>query len=426
MTINALERLLSGTFADPDVAAMLSVPTRSVVIAESLAGAEADLVAPLALGRRVAVVADPRTQAVLGGRVADALAKIGSVSPIILSPEPHADMETTAMVRETARSVDALVAVGSGTINDLCKLAAAQLGKPYIVFGTAPSMNGYTSISAAITDNAVKKSLAAKAPVGVFLDLTVLAAAPKRMIRSGLGDSLCRTTAQADWLMAHLLFDQPYRSAPFALLAEDEADLFGSAAALVTGDLTAMRCLARTLVLSGFGMTICGGSHPASQGEHLISHYVDMMADETCPKTFHGEQIGVTTLTMAALQHRMLADQPPQLSATAIDRQSVIDHFGSERGEECWREFAPKRLDDGRAAQLNARLVRDWSGIRQEILAILRPVAELEATLMMANCPTTPEALGWPPDLYGNAVRHARELRGRYTFLDLAVDAGVL
>ena len=39
-----------------------------------------------------------------------------------------------------------------------------------------------------------------------------------------------------------------------------------------------MRALARTLVLSGIGMTICGGSYPASQGEHLISHYIDMLS----------------------------------------------------------------------------------------------------------------------------------------------------
>ena len=44
------------------------------------------------------------------------------------------------------------------------------------------------------------------------------------MIRSGLGDSLCRATAQADWLLSHLLLDLPYRTMPFVLLAEDEAD----------------------------------------------------------------------------------------------------------------------------------------------------------------------------------------------------------
>jgi Glycerol dehydrogenase and related enzymes len=97
-----------------------------------------------------------------------------------------------ARVRAATAEADALVAVGSGTINDLCKYAAFLDRKPYVVFGTAPSMNGYTSVSAAITEHGHKKSLPAAAPVGVFLDLAVLAAAPPRMIRSGLGDSICR------------------------------------------------------------------------------------------------------------------------------------------------------------------------------------------------------------------------------------------
>jgi glycerol-1-phosphate dehydrogenase [NAD(P)+] len=37
----------------------------------------------------------------------------------------------------------------------------------------------------------------------------------------------------------------------------------------------------------------------------------------------------------------------------------------------------------------------------------------------------TPEALGWPRAFYRAAVRHAREIRGRYTFLDLAADSGL-
>ncbi len=98
-----------------------------------------------------------------------------------------------------------MIAVGSGTINDVCKYGSAQDKKPYAVFATAPSMNGYTSVNAAITVHGHKMSLAAQAPVGAFFDLGVLAAAPARMIRSGLGDSLCRTTAQADWLLSHLL-----------------------------------------------------------------------------------------------------------------------------------------------------------------------------------------------------------------------------
>src|SRR6202008_4909969 len=110
-----------------------------------------------------------------------------------------------ARLRTATAGADALIAVGSGTINDLCKFVAARDGKPYAVFGTAPSMNGYTSANAAIIVAGLKASLPTRPPVGVFLALSVLAAAPARMIRSGLGDCLCRPTAQADWLLSHAL-----------------------------------------------------------------------------------------------------------------------------------------------------------------------------------------------------------------------------
>src|SRR5690606_22810533 len=141
-------------------------------------------------------------------------------------------------------------------------------------------------------------------------DLAVLSAAPERLIRAGLGDSLCRTTSQADWLLAHLLFDKPYRRLPYALLKDDEGPLFAQSAALVRGDGEAMRRLVRTLNLSGFGTAIVGNSEPASQGEHLISHYIDMFAPASRRLIFHGEQIAVTTLSMARLQHAMLRGKP--------------------------------------------------------------------------------------------------------------------
>jgi glycerol-1-phosphate dehydrogenase [NAD(P)+] len=321
--MSLLDQLLDGTLADPDGGPPLQVPTRSVAIASSLAGREQELVRGLDLGGRLVVVSDPTTREVLGARVEDALASIAEIQSLVLPDRPHADDAAAARLRAATAAADALIAVGSGTINDLCKYVAAGAGKPYAVFGTAPSMNGYTSVNAAITVAGHKKSLPAAAARGVFLDLQVLAAAPPRMIRAGLGDSLCRPTAQADWLLAHLLLGRPYREAPFALLAEDEAALFAEPAALLSGDLAAMARLARTLVLSGFGMTLCGGSYPASQGEHLISHYMEMMAP-SLPEAFHGEQIGVTTLAVARLYEALLDGPPPRVAATALDRKSVV------------------------------------------------------------------------------------------------------
>lgn len=426
MSAETIRLLLEGRYRDPDGPGLLGVPTRSVVIAPSLAGSEADLVAGLGLGRRLCVVSDPTTHEVLGARVERALSGIAEVTRIVLPGQPHADAATAASLRQAGRLADAWIAVGAGTLNDLCKYVAAQDGKPCAVFGTAPSMNGYTSVSAAITVDGLKKSLPAVAPLGVFLDLRVLAAAPPRLIRAGLGDSLCRPTAQADWLLAHLLHGQPYREAPFALLAEEEAGLLAEPEALLAGDLDAVARLARTLVLSGFGMTVCGGSYPASQGEHLISHYVEMRRPTDGPESFHGEQVGVTTLTMARLQERMLAGGPPRVAPTRVDEAAVTCHFGPELGPDCWRELAAKRLDAAAAAALSQRLVAGWEVWRARLAAVTRPARALADVLRRAGAPTTPEDLGWPRPFYREAVRHAREIRNRFTFLDLAADAGVL
>lgn len=426
MSAERLRRLLAGTLPNPDGGGCLRVPTRSVVIAPDLSGREAVLVQELGLGPRLLVVSDPTTRRVLGERVAAALQGIAGVEERVLEEQPHADRDTAERIRARAAGCDALVAVGSGTVNDLCKYAAHQAGTPYAVFATAPSMNGYTSANAAITTHGHKQSLPATPPLGVFMDLAVLAAAPARMIRSGLGDSLCRPTAQADWLLAHRLLDQPYREAPFQLLAEDEPALLAAPEALLNGDPSAMARLARTLVMSGFGMTLCGSSHPASQGEHLISHYLDMLGDPVWPESFHGEHIAVTTLTMARLQETLLAGAVPELRACELDEAAFVARYGRPLGESCWASFRPKCLTAQRARELNRRLAADWSDIRARIGAVIRPAAELEAVLRRAGAPTRPADLGIPEVAYRDAVRHAREIRDRYTFLDLAADSGRL
>lgn len=426
MAEDLIDRLIAGTYPDPDGGPPLRVDTRAVAIAKTLAGTEADLVRPLGLGRHLAVVSDPTTHAVLGARVERALKSLGEVTSIVLPEHPHADAETVERIRTATKSADALVAIGSGTINDLCKYSSACDRKPYVVFGTAPSMNGYTSVNAAITVNGHKKSLAAHAPLGAFLDLSILAAAPVRMIQSGLGDSLCRATAQADWLLSHLLFGHPYRTMPFVLLAEDEPELFASAGPLVNGDLRAMEKLVRTLLLSGFGTAICGNSLPASQGEHLISHFGDMFPDPERPFSFHGEQIGVTTLTMARLQGRMLDGPAPSVSADRSTESDFIAGLGAALGPSCWKDFSQKRLTDEKAADVNQRIAGNWNDYRAAISAISLHADELACVLKDANAPRRPEQLGWSRPSYQNAVRQARKIRNRYTFLDLAADAGVL
>ena len=422
---DALEQLLAGRYPDPETGELLRAETRAVVIEDSLDGAEAELVAGLGMGRRLAVLADVDTEAALGARVVRALSSKFAVQTVVLDRGPHADDETVVrLLADVAAGTEGVIAVGSGTINDLAKLVAHARGIPQAVFATAPSMNGYTSVSASVLGGGIKKSVRVATPVGAFFDLGVLAAAPPRLIRAGLGDSACRSTAQIDWLLAHMLLDRPYREAPFAMLAADEDALLADPHALMAGDRAAMRHLVRTLVLSGFGMTISGGSYPASQGEHLLAHYITMMGAPDGLDTLHGEEIGVCTLAMARLQDAVLAsDSPPELHPSRVTHDDVLRRFGPEAGATCWRELEPKLLDRAGADVLNARLARDWGTMRERMTRIAVGAPRLRQVLEQADVPTEASALGWSRDLFDDARRHAREIRNRYTFLDLAADA---
>ena len=420
-----IQSLLDGTYVDAETGKTVSIATRSLVVADTLAGTEAELVAALGFGRKLAVISDPTTRSVLGARVETALAGKSDVQSIVLSDNPYPDDDAVNAIRRAAGSADAYIAIGSGTINDLTKYSSALDGKPYAVFATAPSMNGYTSLTASISQHGHKLTLPAQAPAGAFFDLAVLAAAPKRMIRAGLGDSVCRATAQTDWLMSHLLLGTPYRQLPFDLLADEEPLLLEMASDLVAGSIEAMRVLVRTLILSGLGTAIFGSSAPASQAEHLVSHYIDMLAPATRPHVFHGEQVGVTTLSMARLQETLLAS-PPVLKADTVTEQDVIDHFGAELGSSCWPEFAAKRLDAAKADELNHRISTQWTNISAKLAQSFLSPARIEAVLHAAGGPTTPTSIHLDRGFYEAALLHGREIRNRFTVLDVMGAGGRL
>lgn len=424
----SIDTLVAGRWTDPATGRPAMLPFRSVAIERTLAGREAELVRRLDIGRQLAVVSDPATHEALGARVERALGAFAAVHPVRLPDRPHADEETVERIRRATKGDDALIAVGSGTINDLCKQASFLDGKPFAVFATAPSMNGYTSTSAAITVHGHKKSLSAQGARGVFVDLGVFARAPSHLILSGLGDSLCRTTAQVDWLLSHRLRGTPYSETPFLLLARDEAALFAAADGLTRGDLAALESLARVLMLCGFGICLAGTSAPGSQAEHLISHYADMMDQGHAQAalgrpSLHGEQIGVATLTVARLQARLLAlGEQPRLRRTVINEAAIRAHFG-DSGAACVAEFRAKALDAAETDRVNDVLAATWPDLRQELMSKLLPPAHLEDVLARAGAPRRPADLGWPDAFYRTAVMWARRIRNRYTCLDLIDDS---
>lgn len=422
-----IDDMVAGTWVNPSTGQPMRLPYESIVFADTLEGREADLVARLGLGQTFTVVADPATFEALGRRVAQALRGLGSVDIVVLD-HPHADMATVATLSERLASAEAVVAVGSGTVNDLCKYVTGRAGRPYCVFGTAGSMNGYTSSTASLTlDSGLKVSLPSHAPAGFFVDLAVNAAAPTHLAAAGFGDCLARSVAQVDWWMSHRLLGTPYTSLPYLIQDDDERALNARAALLPRGDIAAVGYLFRVLTLCGLGISFTGVSNHGSMGEHQISHYIDCFAGPDHPGSLHGQQVGVASLTMARLQQAMLAsERPPEVRPTRIDEPGMVRRMGAEVTAQCRSELERKAFDRESAAAFNRKLAELWPALRAECSAFTLPVAEMIRLLDASGGPTTAAGLGLRPEVYREAVLHCREMRNRFSFLDIAADAGML
>ena len=402
---------------------------QKMLIADTLDGCEADLVREIGMQDSIGIVADPDTWDALGSRVAAALAVAGhDPEVVILDAQPHATMAEADALAQRLRGVDAVVAAGSGTINDLTKHVTAQDGRACCVFGTAPSMDGYTSSTVSMTlDSGLKVSMPAQSPRGVFLDLEVLSAAPKRMAAAGYGDALCTSVARIDWWMSHRLTGSFYEEAPYLIFEPDADVLAASATGVGERNREAIGWLTRALVLSGLGIGFTGVSNHGSMGEHQISHYVDCFARDRHPGTLHGQQVGLATLTMGRIQQWFLSqERPPLIKPTRIDESDMARRMGGRTAAQCELEYRKKALDVNGAAALNESLQEIWSDLRTELREWVVPVSEMSKRLAAAGGAVTAGELGIPIDFYREAVRHGHEMRNRFSFADLACDAGLL
>ena len=420
-----IDELIAGSWRDPEDGELKSIPLEAIEIADTLEGREADLVRARHGTKRLCVVHDENTRAALGGRVLDALRRDGATVSEYLWENPKVTPETATMLSEATADAEALIAVGSGSISDGAKYATFLDGREYSVFATSP-MNAYTTPTASVSFDGFKKSLTCHSAKGVFFDLGVLADCPKRLVSAAFADVVCRTTAQVDWLMSHLLFGTPYSATAYTLLAYDEGGMVRDAARLLEGDFEALAQLTRVSAILGTGTSFTGTTHMGSMAEHMISHCIDMFA-RPHPGSSHGEQVGVATLTMSALQNDILGrDRPPELRPTAIPEERLRATYGDGVAETMLEETRRKALDEAEAARLNERLRADWDRFRSTLVGTMRPHGEIERSMRAAGCRTTAAELGLDPASYRRYVRDARFIRDRFSMLDVADDSGQL
>jgi glycerol-1-phosphate dehydrogenase [NAD(P)+] len=313
--------------------------------------------------------------------------------------------------------------VGAGVINDLGKWVAADRGLPHVTFATAASMNGYTSANIAPTIGGVKRLLDGQAPRFVASSPAVLAAAPYELTASGLGDALAKSVSSADWLCNHLLFGDYYCERSVRLIEEIEPLYLQHPQTLAVREPQAVDALFSALLLTGVAMTMAGTSAPASGGEHLISHYLDMVAlAQGTEHDLHGRQAGVGTILACELYRRVLACESPALGP--IDEKINGAAWGNAAAA-VEAEYARKlpRLVEARS-KLAARGA--WDELRQSLAPMVRPPETIRDCLAAASAAHKAEHIGCTHERLLDAVTNAHEIRSRFTILDLARLAGVL
>jgi glycerol-1-phosphate dehydrogenase [NAD(P)+] len=198
------------------------------------------------------------------------------------------------------REVDGILAVGGGRVVDAGKYLSHLTLLPLLAFPTATSNDGFCSPFASLLFNGEKRTIQARLPQGVALDLDIIRNAPPSFFYSGVGDLISNLTAIVDWKLA-FHHSGTYVDDFAVATAQTAVESFIHHPFHSPENLDCLRTLANGLLLSGIAMEISGSSRPASGSEHLISHAYDSLAET---QRMHGLQVGVATYLMSLVQNK--------------------------------------------------------------------------------------------------------------------------
>jgi len=386
--------------------------------------------------KKVLLLADNITWEAAGEQCKESLEVRCKVIPAVLNPEGEKRVTARAgylgKIAEKAQLADVILTVGTGTITDLGKLTGNALKKTVLCFPTAPSMNGYTSPVAAYLKDGLKLTVPVNPAYGVFFDPGILERAPLDLIKSGFADSLAKSFANADWKISSLITGEEFCSLPYRIVGESEKNYVDKGDLLLKRDRQTIRALMDALNLGGISMIIAGKSSPASGGEHLISHFLDMYSHKYREEVFayHGIQVGAGVFISALLYETMkdltVAELKRMLAKTRIDYrgqlQKLISMFPESAGP-IKKEFDEKMRQ---IAIFREVLPAKWEDIRREAFGMVYPPSRISGIYGKAEIPLHLRELAVDEKTIYNALMLARFIRGRLTVLDIAGETGIL
>ena len=390
------------------------------------------------------VVCDGNTWAVAGRQVDEILTAAGIDHVVYVVPleKPEnvriapAEWETGSIIMHFDPTCDMFLAVGSGVINDLCKVAAYATGRPTAVVGTAPSMDGYASSSSSMVINGCKVSLINACPAAIICDIDIIKDAPMRMLHAGLGDMLAKYIGLCEWRIVELINGE-YRCENVAALMRASVDkIVANAPGLRRREPAAVQATVEGLVLSGIAMSYAGSSRPASGLEHYFSHLWEMMALERgVPYELHGIQVGVGTLLGLRVYDQIRTMTPDREKALAFVQNfdtarwegEMRRIFGSAGDELIRQEYETLHNNDKAAhAERLERIIAHWDDIQRIIREELPETEKIVALMREVEAPMVPADIAINNQDTNDAFHYARNTRNKYLTSSMLWDLGLL
>ncbi len=420
-------------------------PTQQVVIGRGALDRLPQVISELKLTGAALLVADNNTFQAAGEQALSILRQAANdVEELLIEPESgqrqvEASELPIQLVGQKAADCHYLVAVGSGTINDIAKAASTQLGVPYVAVATAASMTGYSSGLAALTIAGIKQTVPATPPLAIIADTEIIAAAPRQMCAAGVGDLLSRSPSSTDWKLASVLRGDYFCPWIAQLAAQADRQCREAVGEICQGRRDALELLMSGLVLAGVAITMAQTSAPASGGGHLISHYWDMTAaTRGRHHSLHGLQVALGDLICTTLYEklwprigeidvdRLVAARPPVAEFARQTHEHYAPLIGPEAAQQVTQTATSKyAIGDQLRRQLEL-VVSEPEGTWAQLEPLFTSGQRLRELFSKAGLPRTLGECGISLEEAECAYRFASRLRDRYTVLDLAYDLGLL
>ncbi len=385
--------------------------TKVVEIGSGITEKTGEILKNAGFNENILLVADDNTYAAAEG-ILPALCDAGfNVKKLIYKNMVYARVEQVREVEALAADVDAILSVGTGSLNDICRVASFELKKQFCIFATAPSMDGFASDTAPIIENNFKSSWQAAQPQVIIADTKILAAAPVELKASGFGDMVAKYIGLVDWKISTLLTGE-YYCENIANLTKTATDrIFAMADKVTENNEETAGAIMESLVMTGLAMKLAGCSRPASGAEHVVSHYLE------CYKVirgiwpeFHGKKVGVATVLLNRA-YRNIADRVESVEAIpdATDWDEVYSKYDAVLHDDIKKLNNPTVTDLVDPVKLQAA----WPEIRQIIKETLPSDEELTEKMHLAGAVTTPEEVHVNKELLENALRFHPYMRYR-------------